>query len=42
MATSTRKRALQVWTHHGYSTQGDPGAVILYGPAEGRGIHSVF
>lgn len=42
MATSTRERALQVWTYHGYSAQGDPGAVILYGPAAGGGIHSVF
>lgn len=35
MATSTRHgRALQVWTYHGYSTQGDPGAVVINGAHE--------
>ena len=43
MATSTRHgRALQVWTYHGLSTQGDPGAAFLNGPKEGRGIHSIL
>nr|DAP41426.1 MAG TPA: hypothetical protein [Bacteriophage sp.] len=38
MATSTRHgRALQVWTYHGYSTQGDPGAVVINGPHQSGG-----
>ena len=42
MATSTRHgRALQVWTYHGYSTQGDPGAVVIDGPGPGGAGHPV-
>ena len=33
MATSTRKRALQVWVTHGKNKPRDPGAVVVNGPS---------
>ena len=35
MATSTRKRALQVWKTHGENKPRDPGAVVIHGPGPG-------
>lgn len=35
MATSTRKRALQVWGTHGKNKPRDPGAVVIHGPGPG-------